>query len=53
MLANEINKKLHGEWFVFVNEHGQDIPFTISTVEPTDYLIIRMGNTDFTLAKIK
>ena len=53
MIAEEICAKLQGEWFVFVCAIDQDIPFTISTVNSSDFLIIKMGSSKFIIARIK
>ena len=53
LICNDIKKKLQGEWFVFVSEIGQNIPFCISTVSESEYLILTVGKTFFKVAKIK
>ena len=52
-ISEELKKKLKGEWFVFVSDARQNIPFIISTLSEKDYLIIKFGNSKFHIAKIK
>ena len=53
LVCSDIKKKLQGEWFVFVSEDNQNIPFCISTVSESEFLILTIGKSSFKVAKIK
>ena len=53
LVCHDIKKKLQGEWFVFVSDAGQRIPFSISTVSDSEFLDLIIGKTSFRVARIK
>ena len=52
-IAEEIKKKLQGEWFVFASNAEDNLYFRISTVDKNNFLIIKIGNSRFHIARIK
>ena len=53
IISNQLKQKLQGEWFVFVSDVGKNVDFSISTVSKSGFLIIRIGNSQFIIAKIR
>ena len=53
LISKKIKHKIHGEWFVFISDKGQKIPFGFSSVSQTDYLIMTLGKTQFQIVKLK
>ena len=52
-IINEIIKeKLGGKWFVFVNKINRPISFNISFISDSDLLIMKIGNSEFSIAKL-
>ena len=52
-ISEELKNHLQGEWFVFISDASKNISFSISTVSESDFLILKMGNSRFHIAKIK
>ena len=53
LISNQLKQKLQGEWFVFVSDVGKNVDFSISTVSKSGFLIIKIGNSQFIIAKIR
>ena len=53
LISKKIKHKIHGEWFVFISDKDQKIPFGFSSVNQTDYLIMTLGKTQFQIVKLK
>ena len=53
IITEKIKKKLGGEWFIFICDEKENIPFSISTISDSDFLILKLGSALFKIAKIK
>ena len=53
VIYRKIKHKLHGEWFVIVSDKNNNIPFSLSNISKSDFLIITVGDTKFNIAKLK
>ena len=52
IINEKIKGKLGGKWFVFVYKIDQPILFNISYISYSDLLIIRIGDSEFKIAKL-
>ena len=53
IICQKIKHKIHGDWFVFISDINNNIPFSFSTISESDFLIITLGKTKFQIAKLK
>ena len=54
ILSEKIKRRLGGEWFVFISNINQDIPFNIYPLTEEDYLIIKIEKKcKIKIAKLK
>ena len=52
-IADNIKKKLGGEWFVFVLNKNKNISLNLSSITEKDFLIFNVGNDNIKIARIK
>ena len=54
ILSEKIKRRLGGEWFIFISNYNQDIPFNIYPLTEEDYLIIKIKEKcKIKIAKLK
>ena len=53
IICQKIKHKIHGDWFVFISDVNNNIPFSFSTISESDFLVITLGKTKFQIAKLK
>ena len=54
ILSEKIKRRLGGEWFIFISNYNQDIPFNIYPLTEEDYLIIKIEKKcKIKIAKLK
>ena len=52
-IADNIKRKLSGEWFVFVLNKNKSISLNLSSITENDFLIFNIGNENIKIARIK